>query len=68
MAGKPRVFLDSNIDDATILAAAIGAAPDYFVSLDRKHFLQPEVAQGTGLRIGTPGDSLAWLRERTASA
>ena len=57
-----------NIDDATILAAAIGAAPDYVVSLDRKHFLQPEVAQRTGLRIGTPGDFLAWLRERTASA
>lgn len=54
--------------DAAVLAAAMIAAPDYLVSLERKHFLQPEVAQRAGLRIGTPGDFLAWLRARTTSA
>ncbi len=57
-----------DIDDASILDAAIATAPDYVASLDRKHFLQPEVAQRSGLRIGTPGDFVAWLRERTTSA
>lgn len=49
--------------DASILAAAVAAQVDYLVTLNRKHFLDDrEVAHKSGLRIGTPGDFLAWLR------
>jgi hypothetical protein len=40
------------------------AKVDYLVTHNRKHFLNdPTVAEKSGLRIGTPGDVLAWLRE-----
>jgi hypothetical protein len=33
------------------------------VTLNRKHFLEdPNVARSSGLRIGTPGDAVAWVR------
>jgi len=49
--------------DAAILAAAMRAGVDYLVTLDRRHFLDdPEVARRSGLRIGAPGDSIAWFR------
>jgi putative PIN family toxin of toxin-antitoxin system len=54
--------------DAPILAVAMASSADYVVTVDRKHFLAPNVAQQSGLRIGTPGDFLAWLREQTAQA
>jgi hypothetical protein len=40
------------------------AAPTgYLVTLNRRHFSEdPEVARRSGLRIGTPGDALAWVR------
>jgi len=39
------------------------AGVDYLVTLDRRHFLDdPEVARRSGLRIGAPGDSIAWFR------
>ena len=51
--------------DAPILMAAMNAQVDYLVTLNRKHFLDdPEVARTSGLRIGAPGDFLAWFRER----
>ncbi|MBN1956143.1 MAG: putative toxin-antitoxin system toxin component, PIN family [Anaerolineae bacterium] len=51
--------------DAPILAAAMACHVDYVVTLDRKHFLDdPHVARRSGLRIGTPGDFLAWFREQ----
>ena len=35
------------------------------LSSNRKHFLDdPQVAASSGLRIGTPGDALAWVRAR----
>jgi predicted nucleic acid-binding protein len=41
--------------DAPIVAAAIQAKPDYFVTYDRKHLLDaPEVAEQSGLTIVTP--------------
>ena len=41
--------------DAPIVAAAIAAQPDYLVTYDRKHLLEPpEVAQRSGLTIVTP--------------
>ena len=33
------------------------------VTLNRRHFIDdPEVARHSDLRIGTPGDALAWVR------
>ena len=33
------------------------------VTLNRRHFIDdPEVARRSDLRIGTPGDALAWVR------
>jgi predicted nucleic acid-binding protein len=50
-------------DDAVVLAAAITAQADYFVTLDRQHFLEnPLVPADLPLIIGTPGDFLAWFR------
>ncbi|MDX9865493.1 MAG: hypothetical protein RBT34_11875 [Anaerolineaceae bacterium] len=38
---------------------------DFLVTLNRRHFIDdPRVVQVSGLRIGTPGDALAWVRER----
>ena len=37
---------------------------DYLATHNRKHFLDdPKVAEQAGIRIGTPGDVLAWLRD-----
>ncbi len=51
--------------DVPILVAAIKVKTDYLVTLNRRHFIEdPEVARRSGLRIGTPGDALAWVRTR----
>ena len=47
-----------------IVVVAMGARVDYLVTLNRRHFIDdPRVADRSGLRIGTPGDALAWVRE-----
>ena len=49
--------------DAQILAAAWVAEVDYFVTLDRKHFLDnPGLKEAVPFPIGTPGDFLSWYR------
>jgi len=41
--------------DAAIVAAAINAKPDFFVTYDRKHLIEPpEVGENSGLVITTP--------------
>ena len=51
--------------DVPILLAAMQAGVGYLVTLNHKRFLDdPQVAQGSGLRTGTPGDALAWVRGR----
>lgn len=41
---------------------------DYLVTLNGRHFIDdPAVAARSGLRIGTPGDALAWMREEDAA-
>lgn len=51
--------------DVPILVAAMQAEADFLVTLNRKHFIDnPRVATLSGLRIGTPGDALAWIRAR----
>ena len=49
--------------DAWVLAAAWAAGVDYFVTLDRKHFLDnPGLKEAVPFPIGTPGDFLTWYR------
>jgi len=49
--------------DVPIVVAAMQAEVDYLITFNRRHFVDdPGVAVRSGLRIGTPGDALAWLR------
>ena len=51
--------------DAPILVTAYIAQVDFLVTLNRRHFLDdPKAAQQSGLRIGTPGEALRWVREQ----
>ena len=55
--------LISHPADAPIVLAAMQAKVDYLVILNRKHFIDDlEVARKSGLKIGTPGDALNWVR------
>lgn len=50
--------------DVPILLSAVKAHVDYLVTLNTKHFINnPQVTFHSGLRIGTPGDTLSWVRE-----
>jgi hypothetical protein len=66
----PEVVQDSQAlthhpGDALVLAAAQAAGVDYFATLDQTHFLNnTAVRDGVPFPIGTPGDFLAWYRER----
>ena len=51
--------------DVPILVVAARARVDFLATLNTKHFIDdPEVSRRSGLRIGTPGDALAWVREQ----
>ena len=55
--------------DAPILVAAARARADFLATLNTRHFIDdPEVSRLSGLRIGTPGDALAWVRERMSAS
>jgi len=55
-------------NDAKVIAAAWQAEVDYFVTLDRQHFLDNErLKMAVPFPIGTPGDCLAWLRVRLST-
>jgi predicted nucleic acid-binding protein len=61
---EANLYLINDPNDVPILIAAMKANVDYLATHNRKHFLDdPEVAERSGLRIGTPSDVLAWLRE-----
>ena len=70
--GHPSVDLRARADklvdhpgDTQILASAWGEDIDFFVSLDRKHFVDNQrPVEEVPFRVGTPGDCLAWIRER----
>jgi hypothetical protein len=50
--------------DVGIVVAATEARVDYLVTLNRRHFIDdPGVAARSGLRIGTPGGALDWVKE-----
>lgn len=51
--------------DAHIIAAAWEIETDFFVTLDREHFIDnTPLVKEVPFPIGTPGDFLAWLRVR----
>ena len=51
--------------DALIIASAWENDVDYFVTLDRKHFVDNIRLRDTcPFPIGTPGDFLAWIRAK----
>jgi hypothetical protein len=51
--------------DVPILVAAARARVDFLVPLNVQHFIEElEVSRRSGLRIGTPGDALTWVREQ----
>lgn len=55
--------------DALVLAAAVSADADFFVTLDRKHFLgNAPLRAALPFPLGMPGDYLAWHRARFAPA
>jgi len=51
--------------DVPIVVAATRADVDYLVTLNHQHFIDDsDVAARLGLRIGAPGDTLAWVQEK----
>jgi predicted nucleic acid-binding protein len=51
--------------DVPVLVAAAHARVNFFVTLNTKHFIDDTgVSRRSGLRMGTPGDALAWVREQ----
>lgn len=53
--------------DALVLAAAWAAQVDFFVTLDRRHFLDNAALRAAiPFAIGTPGDALAWIVQHLA--
>jgi len=52
--------------DATILAEATAAEPDWFITHDKAHFLNANLDSSLSIRIGTPGDIIqAWVGDLT---
>jgi predicted nucleic acid-binding protein len=65
---KENLYLISDPNDVPILLSAMKAKADFLATHNRKHFLNdPKVAELSGLKIGTPGDALAWVRDNLAS-
>ncbi len=61
---EANLYLIDDPNDVPILLAAMKAKVDYLATHNRKHFLDdPKVAERSGLKIGTPGDVLVWIRE-----
>jgi predicted nucleic acid-binding protein len=55
--------------DVPIVVAATQVETDFLVTLNRRHFVDdPAVDDRPNLRIGTPGDALAWVRRTLAEA
>lgn len=55
----------SHTADLPILVAAVRAKVGFLATLNTRHFIDdPDVANKSGLRIGTPGDALVWVREQ----
>lgn len=65
---EANLYLIGDPNDVPNLLAAMKAKVDYLATHNRKHFLDdPKVAEKSSLKIGTPGDVLAWIRENLNS-
>ena len=65
---EANLYLIEDPNDVPNLLAAMKAKVDYLATHNRRHFLDdPKVAERSGLKIGTPGDVLAWIRENLNS-
>ena len=49
--------------DAYILAEAMDAEPDWFITHDKAHFLSTNPDSSLAFRIGTPGDLILSLED-----
>ena len=49
--------------DARVLAEAILAKPDWFVTHDKEHFIKHRSKINLPFEIGTPGDVLQWFKD-----
>lgn len=49
--------------DAYVLAEAIRAEVDWFVTHDKEHFLKPKSVMSLPFEIGTPGDLLQKFKD-----
>ena len=49
--------------DAYVLAEAIRAQPDWFITHDKEHFLTSQPVEGLPFGTGTPGDLLQKIKE-----
>ena len=66
---EKNLYLIADPEDVPILLAAMKANVDFLATHNRKHFLDdPKVAERSGLKMGTPGDVLAWIRENLSSS
>jgi len=54
------------LPDAQVVAEALEAGVDYFVSFDREHILENPNKGNLPFPVGTAGDFLAWYRARLA--
>jgi predicted nucleic acid-binding protein len=54
--------------DALILAGAIAALPEWFVTHGQEHFLKPLAEKKLSFRVGTPGDLIRALRDACRTA
>lgn len=62
---QTHLYLIKDPNDVPILLAAMKAKVDFLATHNRKHFLDdPNVSEQSGIQIGTPGDALAWIREK----
>jgi len=61
---QANLYIINDPTDVPILLATMKAKVDYLATHNRKHFLDdPKVSERSGLRIGTPGEVLAWLSD-----
>ena len=51
------------LPDARVLAEAIRAEPDWFVTHDKEHFLKAKKGINLSFEIGTPGDLLQTFKD-----
>ena len=53
--------------DGRVLAEALRAQPDWFVTHDKEHFLQAKLKKRLPFHLGTPGDLIQYIRNESIS-